>query len=180
MRGKPCTTCHLAAVAAINAEILSGRPIRAIAAEFSVGYGALYSHARNHVSRVGKPSRPAVESGPGPAAVPDAEPQGAVEPLAELVNSLREHALQGDVGAAREYRLAIAALEARTSGSAAPAYSIREDPGWVAIRTALFLALRPFPDAQSAVRDALRLLDADADGLTPETQGDLPCPPSTN
>jgi hypothetical protein len=55
---------------------------------------------------------------------------------------------------AREYRLALAALEARRAASvSAPAYV--DSAEWIDLRTRLLAALQPYPEARLAVAEAL-------------------------
>lgn len=138
--GKPCTVCVLPLAGAINELLRSGRPARSIAAEFTLSYDALTRHARNHVAR--------------PAIVPPS----TGDPLDELISALRVRALAGNPSDTREYRLALAA-QADARHATPPRRDLASEPEWITLRSALMVALDPFPDARQAVADAIAGLD---------------------
>lgn len=131
--------------AAIDQLLLAGRSARSLALEFGLSIDAMKRHARNHVRSIEPP-----QNGELPAS----------DPLDELVASLRTAALRGtDPGAAREYRLALAAQTERQAG--APPYEVVTDPQWIRLRGILLAALAPFPEVRTAVADAIRAAGAD-------------------
>ena len=135
---RTCTVCNHPQAQDIDFELAAGRSSRALASAYGLGPEAVKRHARNHA--------------PQPAPITD-EPTGA-DPLDELAASLRTRALAGSDAAAREYRLALAALEDR--GNVRPEYNVLEDPEWIRIRTLMLDTLSAYPEAKYAVADALR------------------------
>ena len=86
-----CTVCRHPERGRIDARIAGGESASAIAAEFGLNKMSVSRHLRNHMAEAGSPASSALD---------------------ELVDALRVRALGGDVGAAREYRLSLQALEA--------------------------------------------------------------------
>jgi hypothetical protein len=138
---RSCTVCNHPSAATIAVSLMEGRSARAVAATYVLSYAAMKRHARNHVT---------------PGSQPTHDPAGAaLEPLDELIASLRGRALAGSDAAAREYRLALAAQSQRSSATT-PEYNVLEDPEWIKLQRILLDALVPFPEARIAISDAIR------------------------
>jgi hypothetical protein len=137
---RPCTVCGRPDAGRINELLRSGRSARAVAGEYAVGYAALTRHARNHLSR------PEIANG--------AADLGDLDPLDELVMTLRARALAGSDAASREYRLALAA-QATARHAMAPTRALADSDEWIVLRTTMLKALAPFPGARIAIADAL-------------------------
>ena len=136
---RPCSICSLTARGAIDDLLRSGRSVASVAADFEVSYQSLARHARSHVVR-------SLPDDPGPDTV--------LDPLVELVASLRRRALGGSDVAAREYRLALLSLEARQA-SAAPEVDLTEHPDWIRLQRVQMAALARYPEARQAVANAI-------------------------
>jgi hypothetical protein len=130
-----CQVCLDSRVQAIDAALATGKSARSLAREFSLSDRAMQRHAVSH-----KPA-------PEPVASP-----ASVDPLAELIEHLRQRALGGSDAAAREYRLALAAQTDQSAG--APEYDVLRDAGWLALRGLILGALDP--KARKKVMDAIR------------------------
>lgn len=131
-----CSVCLSQSLPDVDYQLAAGRSSASIAAEFSLGREAVKRHARSHLTVA-----------PG-----HAEPPTDDDPLAELVAALRVRALAGSDNASREYRLALAAYQERTTER--PTYDVREDPEWIRIRTKTLTVLDQFPEARLALIDA--------------------------
>lgn len=140
--GRPCTICAAGVAGEVTAMLEEGRSVAFVARELAVSEDALGRHVRSHRGR-GSRTRAVAPS--------DRQPS---DPLDELVDALRDRALAGDAALAREYRLALAALEARRAAALVVTAYV-DTPEWIGLRTRLLAALEPFPDARRAVADAL-------------------------
>lgn len=145
--GSRCGVCTNPSAGSIDERLRTGLPARAVAAEFGISYDALTRHARNHLDRARRAA---------PSSIPTST---AGDPLDELVAALRVRALAGNPSDTREYRLALQA-QADARHAAPPTRDLASEPEWIALRTHLLAALRPFPDAKWAVVAALETLEA--------------------
>ena len=136
-----CTVCASPSAGAIDELLRSGRPAQAVATEFAVGQRSMQRHAKAHLNRTA-----AIATGNNG--------HFSGDPLDELVVALRTRALAGDPVVAREYRLALSA-QAAAQHAAAPTRHLATEPEWIALRSRLLVALKPFPEASRAVVDAL-------------------------
>lgn len=151
---RPCTVCLSVHAQDADALLAAGRSGRSVAAELGLSPSAVKRHALHRVGRqtapsfAGHPAKlPAAEYGPSTA--------NGLDPLDELVTSLRDSALGSpNAGFAREYRLALLAQAERSAER--PAYDVLRDPEWLRLRRLLVAALAPYPEARQAVADAIR------------------------
>lgn len=142
---RSCTVCSRADAGTVNRLLGDGRSARSVAREFGLSEDAVQRHARRHVANPANlsPSR-GVRREPS-------EPAG--DPLDELVDALRAQALAGNPALVHQYRLALSAQAAIHAAS--PAMNYIDTAEWIALRTAIFEALQPYPEARIAVADAL-------------------------
>lgn len=146
-----CTVCARPDAGTINAALLDGRSARSVALEVGVSDDALQRHAANHLARAVAAIGPPVAQ----PRVRQADRPSPADPIDELVEALRPHALKGDPQAAHQYRLALQA-QADAQHAAPPVRALATEPEWIALRTRLLELLEPFPEALAALRDALR------------------------
>ena len=142
-----CSVCARTDAGLIADELRSGRSVRSVALSLGISDDALGRHAKAHIAR--QAPEPAARS----ARKPDAgrEP---LDPLDELTAALRVRALAGNPADTREYRLALAAQSA-AHHAAAPVRDLASEPEWISTRAVLLDALAPYPEARTAVADAL-------------------------
>lgn len=134
-----CTVCLDSRRQAVDAALAAGRSARSLAAEYGLSPDAMKRHARTHALIPERATAPRSADG---------------DPLGELIEALRQRALDGSNPAhVREYRLALATQAERTMER--PAYDVLADPGWLELRLVILEALRPFPAAGLAIADAL-------------------------
>ena len=136
---RPCSVCRHAERAAIDARLADGDSARGLAPQYGLSHDAIGRH-RRHLQPAG----------------PAAGPVGP-DPLAELVEHLRQRVPGGDPSVIREYRLALAAV--RAAGDAAPAIDFTTTKEWRTARRVLLDALRGHPQARRAVAKALLDID---------------------
>lgn len=142
---KTCAACTHPQRARIDAALLDGRSRAQVARDFGLDAQVMGRHARKgHASL--------------PTSTPGASAPLSAHPLHELAESLRLRALAGDAPAAREYRLALASLEASAS-AAAPSVDYTTTAEWTNIRTLLVRTIEPCPRCRVEVAQALRELD---------------------
>jgi hypothetical protein len=136
-----CTACRHPERGRIEAELAEGRSQSEVARAFDLDRLAVRRHLLNHV----KPA--AQEPRVNGHATDD-------DPLVELVERLRPRGLDGSPAEVREYRLALAAVEARRA-AVAPVRPLTESLEWQRLRGAILDALSPYPEARQAVADAI-------------------------
>ena len=150
---RACSICRNTAAGSINGELRAPDcNIRQVAAAYGLSYDAVWRHSR-HVTSTPPVAAP---TGTTTAAATPPPTASTSDPLAELVEALRPRALAGsDPSTSREYRLGLAALEARGT-AVAPPFDLHADPEYIAVQTLLIKALDAYPDAKLAVIKALR------------------------
>jgi hypothetical protein len=158
--GRRCTVCTHPDRPAIDQAIVNHKPFRAISRQFGVSKDAVLRHHDDHL-----PEALARAKG--------AEETARADDLLEQVRALRTKSLQlmlaaetaGDLRTALAgIREARACLELLAEMSQAidrrPTLNLLIAPEWLATRSVLLDALRPYPEARAAV--AARLVDLDA------------------
>ena len=168
----PCSVCRSPDRDAIDAAIVSGRPYRRIAAQFSTSASAIARHKKTHLS----PAIVAVarerDEHPHAGEARLASARSALERIEDLARRLEGVLDSAETGgrtgaflaAARELRSSIELL-ARLSGELKPegvtvqVLNLTESPDWQATKTALMRALRPHPAALADVVAALERMD---------------------
>src|SRR3990167_1201783 len=133
--GRSCSICTRRDACTINALLVEGRSARSVALEMGLSEDAVQRHAQKH------------RITPLPSAV------SIVDPLDELVNALRDHALAGNPAIIHQYRLALAA-QSEAKHAAPPTRDLATEPEWIALRSKLLKALEPYPEARIAVAEA--------------------------
>ncbi len=157
---RTCTICAHADRAEIDRALVAGEPFRHIAARENVSTTALQRHRNEHI----------------PAHVPKAKEADAVADADDLLAQIRDlhrlamHILArasaaGDLRAAlagvKEARACIETLlEVEGEIDRRPQVNLLVAPEWVAVRSALMVALAPYPDARTAVTGQLVALEA--------------------
>jgi len=151
-----CTICAHSQRPEINAALISNEPIRKIAARLAISPSALQRHKATHLPATLVKAVAAAE---------EVEASTLLERLTtlhrETVEILKEARADGSKALALQ---AIARaekqleLEGRLLGELndAPSVNIVMSPEWIAIRTAIYWALQPYPDAWRAVAGALK------------------------
>jgi hypothetical protein len=162
-RGRACTICHHEARADIDDALVSGVPLRRIAATWPpVTMTSLQRHKQNHVSRA-LTAVHAERVEQGAATLLD-----RVEHLITRTERLLE-AAEGEgrvstaLAAVRELR-SLLELLGKASGELddRPQVTVNllASPEWLAVRDALFGALATYPEARSLVAGRLLALEA--------------------
>jgi hypothetical protein len=155
-----CTVCDHEERASIDAALVSGTPLRDIAGQHGVSKSALERHKAGHL----------------PAHLAKAKEAGEVARADDLLSQVRH--LQDRTLAilttsedAGELRTALAAIReargnlellAKLLGELddAPKVNILVSAEWVAVRTSMMEALSPYPEARTAVAEALLVLES--------------------
>jgi hypothetical protein len=161
---RPCSVCARVDRGAIDEAILSGGPLRRIAAQFGVPATNLRRHAPQHLSAAVAQAQAARERAVGI----DVEQQMAAINGASL-QVLRDARASGDG------RLALLAvdrvlrqieLQAKLRGEIdeRPVVNVTFETEWPALRWRLVQSLDAFPDARQAVLSALASADGQVNG----------------
>lgn len=160
--GRACSVCTHDDRDRIDEALVSGSPLRSIAAQFSVSVSALSRHRAEHVSAALQ------------AVAADRERDRAVS-LVERIEDLIDRT-ERILAAAEESGKVAQALQAvgqlrglletygKASGELKPdgliqVLNVQTSPEWLAIRQALLGALGPYPEARVAVAGALAELE---------------------
>jgi len=150
-----CTICSHPERAAIDAALVSGEPMRGIARMFAVSEDALNRHKRDGhtVTALAK------AAGAETVAADDLLAQVRflqVKALGVLATAEAAGSLNVALSAVREARSCVELL-AKLLGELddRPQVNVLVSPEWAAVRTALLDALRPYPDARTAVSTRL-------------------------
>ena len=152
---RKCTVCAHPKREEIDQAIVDGVPYRAIACRYGVGREAVRRHALHHLPRTLAKAHEAKE-----VARADDLLARAREYETRAVALLEKAAEENDYGTAlRGIKEARSCLEllARLRGEIEreKAVNILQLPEWVAVREAMYRALKPYPEAREAVRRAL-------------------------
>jgi len=152
---RKCTICAHPKRAEIDQAIVDGVPYRAIACRYGVGREAVRRHAKNHVPRTLVKAHEAEE-----VSRADDLLARAREYEAHAVALLEKAAEEDDYGTAlRGIREARSCLEllARMRGELEREMTVNilQLPEWVAVREAVYRALKPYPEAREALRKEL-------------------------
>src|SRR4051812_45843640 len=155
-----CTVCTHPDRPAIDMAMVNRRPFRNIAQQFSVSVWAVIRHHDDHLPETLTKAKAAEEV-------------GQAEDLLQQVRALRSKAMAlllkaeqtGDIRTALAgIREARACLELLAEMSQAidrrPTLNLLIAPEWLAMRSTLLDALRPYPEARSAVAARLVALEA--------------------
>jgi len=155
-----CTICSHADRAALDTALVSGEPFRHIAARFATSTTALQRHKAEHIP-------PHVATAKAVADVAQADDLlSQVRDLHRLaMHLLAKASAAGDLRTAlagvREARACIETLlEVEGEIDRRPQVNILIAPEWVTVRSALMVALAPYPDARTAVAGRLVALEA--------------------
>lgn len=160
MAGRRCTVCTHPDAPAIDQAIVNHRPFRAISRQFNVSKDAVLRHHDEHLPETLTKAKAAEEV-------------GQAEDLLQQVRALRSKSMSlllaaekaGDLRTALAgVREARACLELLAEMSQAidrrPTLNLLIAPEWLAMRSTLLDALRPYPEARSAVAARLVALEA--------------------
>jgi len=152
---RACSICQHLQRDAIERAILSGEPIRRIAARYNVSESALRRHRNKHFAEVLRQSKEAAE-------------MARAEKLAEFILFVRNEALSVYKEARKGKRLRIA-LEALGLGLTATSVlgklvgemgerievKLTESKDWLELQRVILEALDPFPEARQVLSRAL-------------------------
>lgn len=152
---RKCTICAHPKRAEIDQLIVEGVPYRSIAGQFSVSKSAVERHAKSHIPKTLAKAHEAKE-----VSRADDLLARAREYETRAVALLEKAAEEDDYGTAlRGIREARSCLEllARMRGEIEREMTVNilQLPEWVAVREAVYRALKPYPEAREAVRKAL-------------------------
>jgi hypothetical protein len=154
-----CTVCQHADVNKINKQLLEGVTLDVLSNDSGLSRTALHNHHQKHIPVQLTKSRAAKE------AIIANSLMGRVAALnakAEDVytKSLAAKNLFAALGAIRELR-SIIELYAKITGElqAQTVNNVIIMPEWVALRSAILLALEPYPEARRAVIETVRRLE---------------------
>src|SRR6266567_3655106 len=162
---RTCTICSHAERATIEAAIVAGTPYRDIALHFSVGHMSVARHADGHIAEAIKHAQVAKE---------EAQTLDVVRQLV-TINTVTLAILK-EARDTKENNLALQAvdrvmkqleLQAKLLGDldSAPTVNVWLPTDWATIELAIASALAPFPQAATAVADALARVEAGNAGL---------------
>ncbi len=157
--GMPCVSCTHSNRAGIDSALVAGRTLDSVAKEFGLNVKAVGRHRRAHLS-------PALVAVSAEARLNAGRTTlHRVEDLAARVERVmakaeaegREHTF---LQSARELRASVELL-AKLTGELKPegavtVFNVTQDESWVRIRSAILVALAPYPDARLAVAEAVR------------------------
>ena len=162
MAGRRCTVCAHPDRPAIDQAMVNRRPFRDIARHFGIGKDAAVRHHDACLPAELTKAKAAEET-------------ARADDLLEQVRALRTKSLQlmlaaeksGDLRTAlagiREARACLELLaEMSQQIDRRPTLNLLVAPEWLAARSTLIEALRPYPDARSAVAASLMRLEASA------------------
>ena len=155
---QPCSICHHPDRETIDAAIVGGGALRAIACQYTVGREALRRH-KAHIPKAVATAR-------------EAEEVAEADRLLAIVHDLMKSAIgtitQAEAGGDLRTKLA-AIREARETAKlllevygelqTQPTFNIIMAPEWVEVRTVVLQALGPYPDARLAVAGALERVE---------------------
>ena len=154
-----CTVCTHPERPTVDAALVAGEPFRYVSERFGTSPAALFRHKAEHLPAELTKAR-------------EAEQVAHADDLLGQVQALRDHALRilGKAEAAGDFRSAVGAIrEARSCVELLgellhelerrPTVNILVAPEWLAVRSALLEALRPFPEARAAVSERLLALN---------------------
>lgn len=154
--GRICTVCSHKDVDEINRLLLCSDSYRDIARQFGLSKDALARHKDGHIPEVLSKSKDLKE-------IVDADSLfSRVEEEAGFVREMRDAAkAEGDIELALkavDRALKCIELYAKVNGliQDQPTVNILVLPEWLALKDRIVAALRPYPEALKAVRDALR------------------------
>ena len=163
---------------AIDRALVTGEPIPRLAAVYRASEDALTRHKRAHLPRLLKTAQEATEAQHGASLVQQQQAQAVEEArqALDVVEQLRavNQASLTVLKQARERgngELALKAidrvvrqieLQAKLLGDLdeRPVVNVLVSPQWVTVRTALLVALAPYPEARTAAAAALTRLEA--------------------
>ena len=156
---RTCTICQHPQRAGIDAALVTGTPYRRIASQFQVSEIAVRRHKAAHLPETLAQAR-------------DAEEVAHADDLLAQVRDLQARALSilDTAERAGDLRTALMAIREARSGlellarllgelSDAPQVNVLVMPEWLAVRSALLLALAPYGEARAAVASALLALE---------------------
>jgi|SRR5581483_1944460 len=145
-----CTVCRHPDLAAINEALLDRVPLRTMADRWSVSKSALIRHRKAHISTALLAAKAASEAVQGDNLL--TQVHSIVERAKEIVD---EAQLDGDrrtaLAALREVRGSLELLGKLSAASReVPQVRIETTTEWLALRSLIRQALRPYPDAERA------------------------------
>jgi len=162
MAGRRCTVCCHADAPSIDQMLVNRRPFRNIAQQTGVSVWALLRHHDDHLPETLTKAKAAEEA-------------ARADDLLTQLRALRSKAMALLLAAEKsgDFRTALAGireargciellLEVEQRISRQPTVNLLISPEWVTARSVLIEALRPYPQARSAVAAALVRLEAPA------------------
>ena len=159
---RTCTICNHPEREAIETAIVAGISNRSIALQFGTSHMAVQRHATDHIQQEIKNSQAAQEEARG---------LDIVKQLKEINDITREILKQSRGISTHEITLkAVARVEKQLELQAKLLGAIDDrpvniyiTPEWIAIRTVIVQALKPYPDARRAVAAALAQMETNRD-----------------
>jgi len=159
--GRTCTVCGHKDVEEINKQLLSGPPLRTIAAQFNLTKTSLIRHRESHIPDLLLKSNDIQNITSADALL------ARLEEEAGFVRDMREAAsAEGDIELALkavDRALKCVDLYAKIRGliQTQPQVNLQQvniydNPEWVELRTLIITALDPYPEARAAVVHAIR------------------------
>ena len=155
--GRQCTICCHGNRESINSALIGNEPLRTIADRWSVSKTSLLRHKADHLPET------LVEA---VAAAAVAEGDNLFERLKQLNRETASILEEARTAGSKDNNLALKAigraerqleLERRMLGEfkASVRVNLAESPEWQELRSAILLALKPFPEARLAVAEAV-------------------------
>ncbi len=156
---RTCTICTHSERPAIDRALVQGAPLRNIAERHGVSLGAVHRHQTDHLPTLLTKAH-------------DAEEAAAADDLLAQLHSLQATTLSLLAKAERAGKLGTAVMAIREARGnlellakltqqldTRPTLNLLIAPEWLAVRSALYSALRPFPEAAAAASAALLALE---------------------
>ncbi len=154
--GRTCTVCSHEDVDEINKLLLSGTSFRDIAGQFDLSKTALARHKEGHIPEMLSKSKDLKEATNADSLF------ASVEEEAGFVREMRDAAkAEGDIELALkavDRALKCIELYAKVEGliREQPTVNITLDAEWIELKSVIVSALKPYPDALEAVRNAIK------------------------
>ncbi len=156
-----CTVCLHPEREAIDACLVSGRPLREIAGQWGLSSSALHRHSQRHVSAA-LAAVQAEREAKGAASLLD-RVEGLITRTEGLLTAAEQDGkVSAALAAVRELR-GLLELLGKASGELdtrpVTVVNLQASPEWLELRAAIFMALQPYPEARAAVSGRLLELE---------------------
>jgi len=155
MTGRKCSICNHPQSAEIDAAVIAGSSYRDIARQFDVTPGAMGRHVKNHLVATLAAARDAERVARGDDLLDQLA--GMARQAQRITDQAEEEGTASVALAGLRELTRMLTLKCKLRGelNTNPVVNVLVSPEWTATRSALMLALGPYPDARAAVVAAL-------------------------